>query len=93
MMKPDRMTAMQQLINQVKETFPLDDPALAVCGPDNSCIGCPKKLLEIVDSEVSYWQSSLDNNATPSFGDLDKFAKLCKNVHRGLTRNGVFDSQ
>ncbi|QIR13557.1 hypothetical protein [Shewanella aestuarii] len=61
-MKPDRRHAMQQLITQVKSTFPLDNPELAV----------------------------LNNNDTPSFGDLEKFAKLCKNVHRGLSRNGVF---
>lgn len=53
-MKPDRNTAMQQLIDQVKQNFPLDNPELAVCGPNNTCIGCPKKLLEIVDSEVAY---------------------------------------
>ncbi|WP_144212794.1 hypothetical protein [Shewanella donghaensis] len=90
-MKPDRNTAMQQLIDQVKQNFPLDNPELALCGPNNTCIGCPKKLLEIVDSEVAYWQSSLENNNTPSLGDLDKFAKLCKNVHRGLKRNGLFN--
>ena len=89
-MKPDRRNAMQQLISQVKDTFPLDNPELSVCGPNNNCIGCPKKLLELVDTEVHYWQAALDNDDTPSFGDLEKFAKLCKNVHRGLSRNGLF---
>lgn len=52
--KPDSTTAMLQLIDQVKQAMPLNEPETFVCGPQGSCIGCPKKLLELVDSEMRY---------------------------------------
>ncbi|MCL1058188.1 hypothetical protein L2729_09255 [Shewanella gelidimarina] len=85
--KPDRITAMQNIIEQVKLELPLKDPATFVCGPDGSCIGCPKKLLELVDSELCYWESAMANGDIPQLGDISRFAKLCKNVRRGLVRN------
>ena len=51
------------------------------------CHGCSKKLLEIVDSELCYWESQLDAGEAPSFGELRRLGKLCKNVHRVLKRN------
>ncbi len=44
--KPDRITAMQQIIDAVKQEFALYQPDTFRCGPDNNCIGCPKKLME-----------------------------------------------
>jgi len=51
--KPDRITAMQQIIDAVKQEFPLYQPDTFKCGPDNTCIGCPKKLMELVDTDLS----------------------------------------
>ncbi|GIU02044.1 hypothetical protein [Shewanella algidipiscicola] len=87
--KPDPKTAMLQLIEQVKQELPLTEPAHFVCGPEGSCIGCPKKLLELVDSELSYWETAIANGDTPRLGDISRFGKLCKNVRRGLIRSGV----
>ncbi len=42
--KPDRITAMQQIIDAVKDEFPLYNEDTFKCGTDNSCIGCPKKV-------------------------------------------------
>ncbi|MCW3171839.1 hypothetical protein [Shewanella subflava] len=89
MMKPDRATAMKMLIAQALEHFPLGNPELAVCGSGKTCEGCPKKLLEIVDSEINYWQSELEQGEIPTFGEIEKLAKLCNNVNRGLKRNGI----
>ena len=83
--KPDRQTAMRQLLTEVKQAFPLYEPETFVCGPDNKCIGCPKKLLELVDTEVSYWE----HGVTPQFDEIRQFGKLCKNVRRGLMRNNI----
>ncbi|CAH0533662.1 hypothetical protein VST7929_01533 [Vibrio stylophorae] len=85
--KPDRQTAMQQIIDQALTTFPLYDADTFVCGPDNLCIGCPKKLMELVETEVSYWQHALKRGVIPQFDEIRRFGKLCKNVHRGLVRN------
>ena len=50
--KPDRITAMQQIIDAVKAEFPLYQQDTFTCGPDNSCVGCPKKLMDLVDIEL-----------------------------------------
>ncbi|GIU26734.1 hypothetical protein L2719_11110 [Shewanella schlegeliana] len=89
--KPDRTTAMLQIIEQVKQEFPLYESETFVCGPDGSCLGCPKKLLELVDSELSYWEAAISNGQTPQFDEIRRFGKLCTNVKRGLDRNGVLE--
>nr|WP_041416343.1 hypothetical protein [Shewanella halifaxensis] len=89
--KPDRTTAMRQIIEQVKLELPLYEPETFVCGPDGSCLGCPKKLLELVDSELSYWETAIANGQTPQFDEIRRFGKLCTNVKRGLARNGVLE--
>ncbi|GGQ24267.1 hypothetical protein [Shewanella litoralis] len=87
--KPDRMTAMRQIITQVKITFPLDQADIFNCGPTNTCVGCPKKLLDLVDAEINYWEAAMAQGVTPSLGDISRFAKMCTNVSRGLKRNNV----
>lgn len=86
--KPDRLTAMQQIIDAVQQEFPLYQQDTFVCGPNNTCVGCPKKLMELVDSELSYWQHQVKRDLPPSFDELNRFGKLCKNVRRALVRNG-----
>ncbi|MBY7763163.1 hypothetical protein KW426_01300 [Vibrio fluvialis] len=86
--KPDRLTAMQQIIDAVQQEFPLYQQDTFVCGPNNTCVGCPKKLMELVGSELSYWQHQVKRGLPPSFDELNRFGKLCKNVRRALVRNG-----
>ncbi|EKO3432278.1 hypothetical protein NTH35_003869 [Vibrio fluvialis] len=86
--KPDRLTAMQQIIDAVQQEFPLYQQDTFVCGPNNTCVGCPKKLMELVDSKLSYWQHQVKRGLPPSFDELNRFGKLCKNVRRALVRNG-----
>lgn len=88
--KPDLQTAMQQLIHEVKATLPLYEPATYVCGITNSdCQGCPKKMLELVDSELCFWESALKQGRIPKFDELRRFGKLCQNVRRSLIRNKI----
>ncbi len=87
--KPDCTTAMKNLIAAVRNDFPFNVSEANICGI--SCIGCPKKLLEIVDTELCDWETKLEDNVTPTFGDISRLAKLCKNVRRGLKRNGLVD--
>jgi hypothetical protein len=86
-MKPDVNTAMQQLIIDVREAFPFAMPEAELCA--GKCVGCPKKLLEIVDTELCDWESKLAQGEQPTFGDLHRLGKLCKNIHRGLKRNNL----
>ncbi|QBY04459.1 hypothetical protein E2K93_08680 [Thalassotalea sp. HSM 43] len=85
--KPDATTAMQQLIVAVRNDFPFNESEANICGIN--CIGCPKKLLEIVDTELCDWQVKLEHGDVPKLGEISRLAKLCKNVRRGLKRNGV----
>ena len=85
--KPDRITAMQQIIDAVKDEFPRYNEDTFKCGTDNSCVGCPKKLMELVDSELSYWQYQLNRGISPTFDEIYSFGKMCKNVRRALVRN------
>ncbi|USD67379.1 hypothetical protein [Vibrio sp. SCSIO 43136] len=87
--KPDRITAMQQIIDAVKAQFPLYQEETFKCGVDSLCTGCPKKLMELVDSELQYWQHQIDQNISPTFDELRRFGKMCKNVRRALVRNGL----
>lgn len=88
--KPDLQTAMQQLIHEVKATLPLYEPATYVCGITNSdCHGCPKKMLELVDSELCFWESALKQGRIPKFDELRRFGKLCQSVRRSLIRNKI----
>ncbi|GGI83082.1 hypothetical protein GCM10007978_21110 [Shewanella hanedai] len=87
--KPDRKSAMLGIIEQVKDELPLYESETFVCGPDNSCQGCPKKLLELVDTELTYWESAIERGVTPDFDEITRFGKLCKNVRRGLVRNNI----
>ncbi|MCM5508548.1 MULTISPECIES: hypothetical protein [Vibrio] len=87
--KPDRMSAMLSIIQQVKQELPLYAPETFVCGSKGNCVGCPKKLLELVDSELTYWESAMTRGITPQFDEIRRFGKMCNGVRRGLQRNGL----
>jgi hypothetical protein len=87
--KPDRTTAMSQLINRVKTELPLYRSDTFVCGPDNNCTGCPKKLLEMVDGELTYWEHQIKLGTTPHFDEIRRFGKMCSSVKRALQRNNL----
>lgn len=86
--KPDRITAMQEIINAVKAEFPLYQEDTFRCGPVNTCIGCPKKLMDMVDIELTYWEGQIKEGVAPDFGEIARFGKMCKNIRRALVRNG-----
>lgn len=78
---------MQQIIDAVKNEFPLYQTDTFKCGPDNDCIGCTKKLMELVDSDLTYWQHQIELGIAPTFDEISRFAKMCKNIRRALVRN------
>ncbi|OBT13267.1 hypothetical protein A9264_14255 [Vibrio sp. UCD-FRSSP16_10] len=87
--KPDRTTAMHNIIQQAKRELPLYEEETFVCGTGTNCVGCPKKLLEMVDSELTYWEHYISDGTAPNFDDIRRFGKLCKNVKRALVRNNI----
>ncbi|MEF3023189.1 hypothetical protein V4D05_18925 [Vibrio mimicus] len=90
--KPNRITAMQQIIDAVQAEFPLYQEDTFKCGTDNTCLGCPKKLMELVDTELQYWQHQINRGQSPTFDELNQFGKMCRNVRRALIRNNRISS-
>ena len=87
MARPDTRIALQNLIDQVRDTLPFDLPAASVC--NGICNGCSKKLLDFLDCELLDWQQRLDDGEVPGLGDLDRLGRTCRKVYRVLERNGL----
>ncbi|MEZ8760683.1 hypothetical protein AB6D89_19695 [Vibrio splendidus] len=91
--KPNLNLAMRSLIEEVKNELPLYESETFICGPKENCSGCSKKLLEMVDSELMYWEHSISIGQGPNFEELRRFGKLCSSVRRGLERNGLVEKR
>ena len=85
--KPGTRQAMEQLIEQVREVVPFDIPQEQLCS--GTCRGCPKKLLEYLDMELTDWSDRLDDGAPPLLGDVDRLAKTAKKIVKALERNQI----
>ncbi|BDQ66581.1 hypothetical protein ACE02Y_10170 [Shewanella xiamenensis] len=82
MSKPNTKTAMQQLIAQIQQTIPLNLDEAQMC--QGECLGCSKKMLEMLDAEISYWQYS---DAVPSLKDLKNLENIGRRTYKILKRN------
>ncbi|MFV0594672.1 hypothetical protein [Shewanella sp.] len=82
MSKPDTQTAMQALITHIQQVIPLNLDEAQMC--QGECLGCSKKMLEMLDTEISYWQYSAD---TPGLKDLKHLEKIATRTHKVLKRN------
>lgn len=87
MKKPNTSTAMQLLIEQIKTALPFDKPEHEICA--GKCIGCAKKMLEYMGSELDHYQCQLDNGELPSLGDINDLARIAKKVHRNMVKNNL----
>lgn len=84
--KPSTQVAMQQLISTVKSTIPFTLSEAKMC--QGECLGCSKKMLEMLDSELSYWEHSDD---TPSLKDLKSIENIGRRTYKILKRNKLVD--
>lgn len=82
MSKPNTKTAMQQLIAQIQLIIPLNLDEAQMC--QGECLGCSKKMLEMLDAEISYWQYS---DAVPSLKDLKNLENIGRRTYKILKRN------
>jgi len=90
-MKPNTRIAMQQIIDEVRDTIPFDTPEANLCADSSNCTGCSLKLMEFLAMELDNWQYKLDNNETPTFGDIQKMVKSSKKIYKVLKINGLFE--
>lgn len=85
--KPEPQVAMRQLIDQVRTAIPFDISEAELCA--GSCHGCPKKLIEYLDTELADWSDRLDHNETPLLGDVDRLGKTSRKIYNALQKNRV----
>jgi len=82
MSKPNTKTPMQQLIAQIQQAIPLNLNEAQMC--QGECLGCSKKMLEMLDAEISYWQYT---DAIPSLKDLKNLENIGRRTYKILKRN------
>ena len=85
-MKPDTVTAMQQLIAEIRRRIPMDATEAEVCA--DGCDSCSLKLLEYLRSELAGWELRLDRGEVPHFGDLDRLARSARKIRAALEKSG-----
>jgi len=88
-MKPDRKTAMRQLIEQIRRDMPFDSHEANIC--TGQCNGCGKKLLDYLDSELEIWEYQLDAGELPDFGEINRIAKTSKKIYSILQKYDLLD--
>lgn len=82
MPKPNTKVAMQDMISLIKDSIPFHLDEAQMC--QGECLGCSKKMLEMLDAEISYWQYS---ESPPSLKDLKNLEKMGVRTYKILKRN------
>jgi len=86
-MKPNTSKAMKMLIEQIHDALPFEKPEHEICA--GKCVGCPKKMLGYIGSELDHYQCQLDNEETPTLGEISDLARIAKKVHRNMAKNSL----
>lgn len=84
-MKPDRPTAMHNLLNQIENALPLGLPETELCA--GTCVGCPKKLNEFMLGEMDFWRDAMARGDVPSLGDIKRLARSAQKIHHVFSKN------
>lgn len=85
--RPSPRIAMQQLITQVRDTLPFHLPPSELC--QHSCTGCPKKLIEFMETELGEQEMRLDAGDAPTLGDINRLARTSRKVYNVMQKNGL----
>ncbi len=85
--KPDTVTAMRRLIEQIRAVLPFDMSEEERCG--DSCQGCSNKLLIYLETEIDEWEVKLNQGVVPGFVDLSRLAGKGRKIADVLKRNGM----
>ncbi len=88
--KPNTKIAMYQLLDVIREHIPFGLKEADMC--QGICRGCSKKMMEMLDAEVSQWQADLDNElAEPTLADIVFMEKLARRTEKILQRNKLMN--
>lgn len=84
--KPNTTDAMLELLKLIRQRIPFGLKEADMC--QGICRGCSKKMMEMLDAEVSQWQADLANQlATPTLADLVFIENLARRTEKILRRN------
>ena len=90
-MKPKTDVVMVNIIQQIRENFPFDISEEELCA-DSCSYGCPKKLLEYMQMEITEWERLLENGYIPNFRDIHKLSKTGKKIYKVLEKNKLVEN-
>lgn len=90
-MKPKTDVVMINIIQQIRETFPFNLSEEELCA-DTCSYGCPKKLLEYIQTEIAQWEQRLETGEMPNFRDIQKLSKTGMMIYRVLEKNNLATS-
>lgn len=85
--KPDTRTALANLMSQAREKLPFHLSFSGNC--EGRCHECPAKLLEVLDTELAWWELRLQRGVVPSLGDVHRLARDCQEIHASLEGQGL----
>ena len=88
--KPSTTEAMRHLIDEVKNTLPLDLLPIEACSDE--CKFCSIKLIEYISMELEGWEARLSEGDQPNFGDLNRLAKSSKKIYAVMKKNGLIEN-
>ena len=91
-MKRKTELVMADIIQQIRDKFPFDISEEELCAQTCS-YGCPKKLLEYMDMEITDWEQRLANQEIPNFRDIDKLSKTGCKIYKILEKNHLTSSE
>jgi hypothetical protein len=91
-MKPKTEAVMADIIRQIRERFPFDISEEELCA-ETCSYGCPKKLLEYMEMEITEWEQRLANHETPNFRDIQKLSKSGCKIYKILEKNNLVESK
>lgn len=91
-MKPKTEVVMADIIQQIREKFPFDISEDELCA-ETCSYGCPKKLLEYMEANITDWEKRLENHEIPDFRDIQKLSKTGCKIYKILEMNNLVDKE
>lgn len=89
-MKPKTPEVMRDIITQIRAKFPFALSSEDLCA-ETCSYGCPLKLLEYMDAEISQWEMRLNEGQIPTLGDIAKLSKTSRRIYTVLEKNHLVD--
>ncbi len=84
---PSTTHVMTRVISDIRRVFPFDAPEAHICR--SKCIGCSKKLLSFLETEIEDWQTKMEQGVAPKLGDIQQLSKMAKKIGKALQKNAI----